>query len=46
MPDTLLIIEDEELLGNELMRHFERGGWQVELAVNLANARRLLLEEA
>ena len=46
MPDTLLIIEDEELLGNELMRHFERGGWQVELAPDLANARRLLLEEA
>ncbi len=46
MPDTLLIIEDEELLGNELMRHFERSGWQVERAVDLANARRLLLEEA
>jgi two-component system response regulator AtoC len=46
MPNTLLIIEDEELLGNELMRHFERSGWQVELAVDLANARRLLLEEA
>jgi len=46
VPDTLLIIEDEKLLGNELMRHFERRGWQVELATDLANARRLLLEEA
>jgi DNA-binding NtrC family response regulator len=46
MPDTLLIIEDEELLGNELTRHFERAGWQVELCADLANARRLLLDEA
>jgi two-component system response regulator AtoC len=46
MHDTLLIIEDEELLGNELVRHFEREGWQVERAVDLENARRLLLEEA
>jgi DNA-binding NtrC family response regulator len=45
MPDTLLIIEDEELLGNELARHFGRGDWQVELAVDVASARRLLLEE-
>jgi two-component system response regulator AtoC len=45
VPDTLLIIEDEKLLGGELMRHFERNGWQVELATDLAHARRLLLEE-
>jgi DNA-binding NtrC family response regulator len=45
MPDTLLIVEDEELLGSELRRHFKRGGWQVELATNVGDARRLLLDE-
>jgi DNA-binding NtrC family response regulator len=45
MADTLLIIEDEALLGNELARHFRREGWFVELARNLADARRLLLDE-
>jgi two-component system response regulator AtoC len=45
MADTLLLIEDEELLGNELARHFRRDGWQVELRTDLASARRTLLEE-
>jgi two-component system response regulator AtoC len=45
MADTLLIIEDEALLGSELARHFRREGWLVELAPNLAGARRLLLDE-
>ena len=33
--DTLLIIEDELLFGNELKRHFEREGWHVMLARTL-----------
>ena len=44
MADTLLLIEDEELLGAELTRHFERGGWDVVRHANLADARRALVE--
>ena len=44
MPDTLLIVEDEKLLGNELRRHFERSDWQVELVTNIGDAERMLLE--
>jgi two-component system response regulator AtoC len=43
MPQTLLIIEDEALLGQELLRHFRREGWDVRLASGLDEARRLLL---
>ena len=42
MPQTLLIIEDEPLLGNELSRHYGKAGWDVEWANNLTEARRLL----
>jgi two-component system, NtrC family, response regulator AtoC len=42
MSDTLLIIEDEALLGQELSRHFRNKGWDVELAKCLADARKLL----
>ena len=27
MKDTILLIEDEALLAEELARHFRRGGW-------------------
>jgi two-component system, NtrC family, response regulator AtoC len=46
MSNSLLIIEDEPLLGSELRRHFGKEGWDVELARNLAEARRLLLTRA
>jgi DNA-binding NtrC family response regulator len=45
MADTLLIIEDEALLGDELARHFRREGWHVELARTVQDASRLLLDE-
>jgi DNA-binding NtrC family response regulator len=43
MPQTLLIIEDEVLLGQELLRHFRREGWDTRLATSLDDARGLLL---
>lgn len=43
MADTLLVIEDEDLLGNELVRHYRRDGWNVIRAANLAEARTALL---
>jgi len=45
VPDALLVIEDEELLGAELARRFQRQGWRVERAADLAAARRALLRE-
>ncbi|MCS5635809.1 MAG: sigma-54 dependent transcriptional regulator [Myxococcota bacterium] len=45
MADTLLLIEDEELLGNELARHFSREGWDVVHHKNLAGARTALIEQ-
>ena len=44
MHNTLLIIEDEPLLGQELSRHYGKAGWEVELARDLAEARTLLTE--
>ncbi len=32
MAQTLLVIEDEVLLGQELLRHFRRKGWEARLA--------------
>jgi two-component system response regulator AtoC len=46
MAQTLLIIEDEALLGQELLRHFRREGWEVRLATSLDDARGLLLTRA
>ena len=43
MIETLLIIEDEKLLGSELSRHYRALGWEVVLADSLAAARSLLL---
>src|SRR4029450_1327652 len=45
MADTLLLIEDESLLGTELARHFRRGEWDVVLVTDLAGARRALLDD-
>jgi len=44
MPHTLLIIEDEPLLGQELTRHYGKEGWEVEWARTLGDARELLKE--
>ena len=44
MMETLLIIEDEKLLGTELSRHYRQSGWEVILAGTLAEARTLLLK--
>jgi two-component system response regulator AtoC len=45
MADTLLLIEDEALLGTELARHFRREGWEVVLCTDLASARRVLMDD-
>jgi DNA-binding NtrC family response regulator len=42
MPPTLLIIEDEALLGQELLRYFRHKGWEAQLATRLDDARGLL----
>jgi len=43
MPDSLLLIEDEPLLGAELKEDFTEQGWDTTLATTLAAAERLLL---
>jgi len=43
--NTLLIIEDETLLGSELTRHYRKAGWDVEWAKDLEDAKKLLLEQ-
>jgi DNA-binding NtrC family response regulator len=45
MQDSLLIIEDETLLGTELSRHYRKAGWEVEWATRLQQARTLLIEQ-
>ncbi|MFA5982427.1 MAG: sigma-54 dependent transcriptional regulator [Methylococcaceae bacterium] len=42
--ETLLIIEDEKLLGSELSRHYRQLDWEVVLAKNLVEAKNLLIE--
>lgn len=44
MPDTLLVIEDEPLLGTELRGEFAEQGWDARLACSIAEAERLLFE--
>ena len=44
MSGSILIIEDEDLLGEELLHHFRKAGWEAERAATLADARRLLFE--
>lgn len=45
MTESLLIIEDEQLLGDELERHFQRCGWEVIRAKTAAQAEHVLFEE-
>jgi two-component system response regulator AtoC len=45
MIKTLLIIEDEKLLGSELSRHYRQAGWEVVLVDTLAAATRSLQKE-
>jgi two-component system response regulator AtoC len=42
MVDSLLIIEDEPLLGSELREEFAEAGWDAVLAADMAQAERLL----
>ena len=44
MPETLLIIEDEQLLGTELARHFRRAAWEVVWTKTYKEARRQLFD--
>ena len=44
MSETLLIIEDEALLGREMQRRFVKQGWDVVLSTNLVDARRQLVD--
>jgi two-component system response regulator AtoC len=45
MSDTLLIIEDEQLLGSELVRHYRRTSWETVWAKTFREARRYLFDE-
>jgi DNA-binding NtrC family response regulator len=45
MNDTLLIIEDEKLLGSELKRHFLNLNWEVFWVESIQNAKQLLVNE-
>jgi DNA-binding NtrC family response regulator len=45
MSDTLLIIEDEQLLGSELVRHYRRASWEIVWAKTFREARRHLFDE-
>ncbi|MDP3010048.1 MAG: sigma-54 dependent transcriptional regulator [Methylococcales bacterium] len=45
MIETLLIIEDEKLLGMELSRHYRQLGWEVVLANTLAEAKTILFKK-
>jgi len=42
MSESLLIIEDEQLFGAELVRHYRRSGWEVIWAKSAAEAERAL----
>jgi DNA-binding NtrC family response regulator len=46
MPDTLLIIEDEALLGSELARFFRKRNWDVTLARDLKEAEQYLCQQS
>lgn len=45
MNKSLLIIEDEKLLGSELSRHYQQTGWEVVWATSLKIAEQLLFKE-
>ncbi len=46
MIKTLLIIEDEKLLGSELSRHYRQTGWEVVWTTTLNEAKELLMSKA
>ncbi len=46
MAKTMLIIEDEELLGSEIQAHYRNDGWEVVRAPTLAEARDCLADGA
>ena len=46
MTRNLLILEDSRLLAREIEQRYAREGWQVQLANDIATARRLLVEVA
>jgi len=46
MMETMLIIEDEKLLGSELSRHYRQSGWDVILVTCLAEAKDKLLKKS
>jgi DNA-binding NtrC family response regulator len=46
MADTLLVIEDEDLLANELARHYRKSGWEVVRAADVGAAKSLLREKS
>lgn len=45
MIETLLIIEDEKLLGSELSRHYRQSAWEVVWVSRLAEAKTLLMNK-
>ncbi|MDD5755410.1 MAG: sigma 54-interacting transcriptional regulator, partial [Methylococcales bacterium] len=45
MIKTLLIIEDEKLLGSELSRHYRQMGWEVVLVSTLREAKEFLISK-
>ena len=45
MNGSILIIEDEELLGEELRHHFKRSGWDATRVATYARARELLTDD-
>ncbi|MDD4914797.1 MAG: sigma-54 dependent transcriptional regulator [Methylococcales bacterium] len=46
MSDTILIIEDEELLGSELARFFSKRGWETTVTKSIREAERHLSQQA
>ena len=44
MVGSILIIEDEDLLGGELLHHFQKIGWDAARASTLVEARDLLFQ--
>jgi DNA-binding NtrC family response regulator len=45
MSKSILIIEDEDLLGEELLHHFRSTGWDADRAPTMAAARKFLVQE-
>jgi len=45
MMETILIIEDEKLLGSELSKHYRQSGWEVVWASDLAQAKDWLVNQ-